>query len=316
MQLSHIDMNLLVYLDALLRERSVTKAAHKLGLSQPAMSNGLKRLRVLFDDPLLVRTSSGMRPTERARELEPMLRVALQSLEKVVRPRTQPDIQDDYRVFRIMASDYAESTLIPALYRRLSVEAPNISLDIMTPSDVSFLDVEQGRVDMAINRFDSLPQSFHQMPVWSESFCCMVSVDHPIYKNFNLDNYLQAKHVWVSKTGYGVGVGVDPDDVQKLGFVDEVLDKMGKKRDIAIFTRHYQAAMLLAEENNLVVTIPARAAHLQAKNSRLAVMQPPFDIPPFLLQMVWSPLLQHDSTHRWIRRLIVELGEEISAPVF
>jgi DNA-binding transcriptional LysR family regulator len=113
-----------------------------------------------------------------------------------------------------------------------------------------------------------------------------------------------------------VGVGVDPSDVQKLGFVDEVLHQMGKRRNIAVFTRHYQAAMLLAEENDLIVTIPARAAHLQARNDRLAVKAPPFEIPSLLLKMVWSPLLHHDPAHRWIRRLIVDVAEEIPAPYF
>lgn len=316
MNLNRIDMNLLVYLDALLRERSVTKAAHKLGISQPAMSNGLRRLRDLFEDPLLIRTSDGMTPTERASELEPMLRLALQSLEKVVQPRANFDAHESTRVFRIMASDYAESTLIPALLRRLSSEAPNVSLDIMTPSDVNFSDVEQGRVDMVINRFDTLPQSFHQKTIWTDQFCCMLSADNPILADFNLDRYLESRHVWVSKTGYGVGVGVDPSDVQKLGFVDEVLHEMGKRRNIAVFTRHYQAAMLLAEENDLVVTIPSRAAHLQARNARLAVKAPPFELPELLLKMVWSPLLHHDPAHKWIRRLIIDVSDEISSPAF
>lgn len=316
MHLNRVDMNLLVYLDVLLKERSVTKAAHQLGISQPAMSNGLRRLRDLFEDPLLIRTSEGMTPTERARELEPMLRMSLQSLEKVVTPRHHFDAAESTRVFRIMASDYAESTLLPPLLKRLTAEAPHVALDIMTPSDVNFSDVEQGRVDMVINRFDTLPQSFHQMTVWSDNFCCMLSKDNPILDNFSLTNYLKARHIWVSKTGYGVGVGVNPDDVQRLGFVDEVLNQLGKKRHIAVYTRHYGAAMLLAEENNLVVTIPARAAHLQARNERLAIKAPPFEIPSLLLKMVWSPLLHHDPAHRWLRRLIIDVAEEIPAPYF
>lgn len=316
MNLNRIDMNLLVYLDALLRERSVTKAAHKLGISQPAMSNGLRRLRDLFEDPLLIRTSDGMTPTERASEIEPMLRLALQSLEKIVQPRANFDAHESQRVFRIMASDYAESTLIPALLRRLSQDAPNVSLDIMTPSDVSFSDVEQGRVDMVINRFDTLPQSFHQRSLWTDQFCCMLSADNPVLDDFDLNQYLASRHVWVSKTGYGVGVGVDPSDVQKLGFVDEVLHDLGTRRNIAVFTRHYQAAMLLAEENDLIVTIPSRAAHLQARNSRLAVKAPPFELPTLDLKMVWSPLLHHDPAHKWIRRLIIEVADGIPVPEF
>lgn len=309
-------MNLLVYLDVLLRERSVTKAANKIGISQPAMSNGLRRLRDLFNDPLLVRTSEGMAPTERAQELEPLIRVALQDIEKAIRPRAAFNAFDSTRVFRIMASDYAESTLIPPLLRRLREEAPDVSLDIMTPSDVSFNDVEQGKVDMVINRFASLPQSFHQTTIWSDEFCCMLSADNPIISNFCLKSYLESRHVWVSKTGFGVGVGVDPEDVQRLGFVDEVLAQLGKKRKITVFTRHYQAAMLLAEQNDLVVTIPARTTHLQAHNPRLVVKAPPFEIPHLLLKMVWSPLLHNDPAHQWMRRLVVDVAEEVPAPYF
>ncbi|MCW8884312.1 MAG: LysR family transcriptional regulator [Motiliproteus sp.] len=312
MNIDRFDLNLLVYLDVLLRERNVTKAANILGISQPAMSNGLRRLRDLLEDPLLVRTSEGMTPTERAENLQPVVRDALSRLEKALQPQTEFDAITSDRVFRIMASDYAESTLIPQLLKEMREIAPNATLDIMTPSDVSFLDVEQGKVDMVINRFDSIPQSFHQKDVWMDSFSCLVSVNNPIIDDFNLDTYLESNHVWVSKTGWGVGVGIDPDDVQRLGWVDEALDRIGKKRRIRVFTRHYQAAMLLAERKDLVVTIPTRAANLLVNNPNIVIKAPPFDIPPIKLKMAWSPLLQHNPGHQWFRRLIVEVAEKVS----
>ncbi len=303
-----IDLNLLEYLDILLRERNVTRAASHLGLSQPAMSNGLGRLRVLFDDPLLVRTSGGMTPTERALELQPVIREVLARIDRAVQPQSAFDAATAERFFRIMATDYAESTIFPPILQRLRETAPGITLDLMTPSDVSFLDVEQGKVDMVINRFDSIPQSFHQKTVWKDDFACLFSINNPIRHHFTLDSYLQAQHVWVSKTGMGVGVGMNPDDVQRLGWVDEALSRIGKKRQIAIFTRHYQAAMLMAEQNDLIATIPARAAKLQAHNPRVVVERPPFEIPPIELKMAWSPLLQNNPAHQWMRRLIVEVA--------
>jgi len=308
---NRIDLNLLVYLDALLRERNVTQAAHQLSLSQPAMSNGLRRLRELFDDPLLVRTSEGMTPTERALELEPVVREVLSKVDHAVQARTafEPDAAD--RVFRIMASDYAESTLLPAVLGKLRNLAPGITLDIMTPSDVSFLDVERGKVDMLINRFDSMPQSFHQIHLWSDSFTCVLSPQNPVLKDWTLDNYLQANHVWVSKTGMGVGVGVNPADVQRLGWVDVALNKLGKKRQIRVFTRHYQAAMTLAEQNDLIVTLPSRAAQLKLENPRVVLREPPLDIPPLELKMAWSPLLQHNPANRWLRKIIADTAREL-----
>ena len=310
MQTDRIDLNLLEYLDVLLRERNVTRAASHLGLSQPAMSNGLRRLRLLFKDPLLVRTSDGMTPTERALELQPVIRNVLATVDKAVQPQTAFDPSNAERVFRIMASDYAESTIFPQLLHRLREEAPGIALDIMTPSDVSFLDVEQGKVDMVINRFDSIPQSFHQMTIWNDGFACLFSADNPIRDNFSLETYLGAHHIWVSKTGMGVGVGINPDDVQRLGWVDAALSSIGKKRHITVFTRHYQAAMLLAEQKDLIVTIPKKAADLRLHNPRVVIKEPPFEIPPIELKMAWSPLLQNNPAHQWMRRLIVEVAQQ------
>lgn len=311
LNINRIDLNLLVYLDALLRERNVTQAANQLNLSQPAMSNGLRRLRDLFDDPLLVRTSEGMTPTERALELEPMVREVLTSIERAVQPRSDFDAMQAHRVFRIMASDYAESTLLPSVLGKLRTLAPGLTLDIMTPSDVSFLDVERGKVDMVINRFDSMPQSFHQIHLWDDSFTCVLSPENPVLDDFTLDNYLQANHVWVSKTGMGVGVGVNPDDVQRLGWVDVALNKLGKKRQIRVFTRHYQAAMTLAEQNDLIVTLPTRAALLKRNNPRVVLREPPLEIPPLELKMAWSPLLQHNPANKWLRKLIVDTAREL-----
>lgn len=311
MQLNRIDLNLLVYLDALLRERNVTQAAHTLNLSQPAMSNGLRRLRNLFDDPLLVRTSDGMTPTERALELEPLVRDVLTNIERAVQPKSAFEPAEATRVFRIMASDYAESTLLPEVLGKLRTEAPGLTLDIMTPSDVSFLDVERGKVDMVINRFDAMPQSFHQIHLWSDTFSCLLSPNNPVLADFTLESYLQASHVWVSKTGMGVGVGMDPDDVQRLGWVDAALNRLGKKRQIRVFTRHYQAAMTLAEQNDLIVTLPTRAAELQRNNPRVALRPPPLEIPPLELKMAWSPLLQHNPANRWLRRLIADTAREM-----
>jgi DNA-binding transcriptional LysR family regulator len=309
--INRVDLNLLVYLDALLRERNVTQAANQLNLSQPAMSNGLRRLRELFDDPLLVRTSDGMTPTERALELEPVVREVLTTIDRAVQPRADFEPAGADRVFRIMASDYAESTLFPSVLDKLRTTAPGITLDIMTPSDVSFLDVERGKVDMVINRFDAMPQSFHQIHLWDDSFTCVLSPENPVLEDFTLDNYLKANHVWVSKTGMGVGVGVNPDDVQRLGWVDAALAKLGKKRQIRVFTRHYQAAMTLAEQNDLIVTLPSRAAQLKRNNPRVVLREPPLDIPPLELKMAWSPLLQHNPANRWLRRLITDTAREL-----
>ncbi|WP_440875673.1 LysR family transcriptional regulator [Thalassotalea sp. PLHSN55] len=306
MNISKVDLNLLIYLDVLLREKNVTRAASQLNITQPAMSNGLKRLRTLFNDPILVRTSDGMVPTERARSLSPVIRKILLELEEALQGEEEFNEQNSQRVFRLMASDYAASTLLPGLLKRINQIAPNVTIDIMTPSDVTFHDVEAGKIDMAINRFDELPQSFHQKTVWRDSFSCLLSADNPVVSKFNLNSYLSSKHVWVSKTGFGVGVGMDPKDVQKLGWVDEALARLGKKRDIKVFSRNYHVAMQLAYEDGLIATLPTRAAMLHEHDPNYTILKPPFDIPDIELKMIWSPLLHHDASHIWFRQLVVE----------
>lgn len=206
-------------------------------------------------------------------------------------------------------SDYAESTLVPELVKRLREEAPNIILDVLTPSDVTFQDVEAGKVDMAINRFDEMPQSFHQKTLWEDDFVCLVNPDHPSVGQFDLAAYLDSMHIWVSKTGMGAGVGIDPEKIIRLGWVDNALSKLGHKRKISVFTRHYQMPALLALNNDLVATLPRKVAEMQAESSRLLVKQPPFDIPPFELKMAWSPLVHHHQAHIWLRRMIVDVAK-------
>jgi DNA-binding transcriptional LysR family regulator len=311
MNLSRIDLNLLVYLDVLLREKNVTRAAEQLGITQPALSNGLRRLRDLFNDPLLVRTSEGMTPTERALELQPQVRSILSSVEQAVLPVSDFKVTESNRVFRIMASDYAESTLLIPFASVLREEAPNVTLDVLTPSDVTFQDLEQGKIDMAINRFDRLPQSFHQATVWRDSFSCLMSSQNPNLEKFDMDAFLAASHIWVSKTGMGVGRGMSQRDSQRLGWVDEALAEFGHERQIRFFTRHYQVAAMLARHPDLIATLPTQVAQLYKDDPTLVIRKPPFMIIPIELKLAWSPLLQHDPGHIWLRRKIVDLGQEI-----
>jgi len=302
--IARVDLNLLVYLDVLLREQNVTRAAEQLGITQPAMSNGLRRLRDLFNDPILVRSSSGMKPTERALDVQPKVRKILTETQFLLEPKQDFKPLTSKRVFRIMASDYAEATLFPKLIKNIRSEAPNIILDVLTPSDVSYQDLEQGRVDMAINRFNEIPQSFHQTTVWTDTFSCLVNSNNPASKNFGLKTYLEAQHVWVSKTGMGVGFGINPEKSGGLGWIDQALSRIGQKRKISVFTRHYQMPGLLVQNNDLIATLPTKVAVMQAENSDLEVKEPPFYIPEFELKMAWSPMLHHNPAHQWLRRLI------------
>ena len=311
MNLERVDLNLLVYLDVLLREQSVTRAAEQLGITQPAMSNGLKRLRDVFNDPLLIRSSNGMSPTERALELAPRVRQALAAVTDILEPKQDFRPLTSKRVFRIMSSDYAEATLVPALVKALRSEAPDVVLDFLTPSDVSVQDIEQGKVDLAINRFNEIPLSFHQVTLWSDSFSCLLNRSNPAANRFTLKTYLESQHIWVSKTGMGIGFGMDPTR-GGLGQIDAALERIGQRRRISIYTRHYQMPALVAHKADLIATLPSRIARLQGDHPQLVIKAPPFHIPEFELKMAWGPLLHHSPAHRWLRQLIVYVARQIT----
>lgn len=136
--------------------------------------------------------------------------------------------------------------------------------------------MEQGKVDLAINRFNEIPQSFHQVLVWRDSFSCILNDKHPAVTHLNLKSYLDAQHIWVSKTGMGVGFGVNPDKQGGLGWIDQALERIGQRRKISVFTRHYQMPALLAQNVDLIATLPTRMARLQTQNPKLVIKDPPF----------------------------------------
>lgn len=311
MNISKVDLNLLVYLDVLLKECNVTRAADRLNITQPAMSNGLKRLRELLNDPILVRTSQGMQPTRRALHLKPIVRQMILTMEESLLTEDKFDYKTSDRVFRVMVSDYAASTLLPPLLDALRKQAPEVTLDIITPSDTTFHEIENGQVELAINSFSTEPASFHQQVLWEDTFCVLLRADNPAAKKLSLDDYFHAKHVWVSKTGYGVSVGMNHEDVQKLRWVDGAISKLGRQRNIRVFTRNYHVALHLAQEQDLLATIPHRAALLKKHHKELLILPVPFEIEPLELKMIWSALLHQDAGHRWLRRLIKQTAENI-----
>ena len=304
MNIGQVDLNLLVYFEALIKHQSVTKAANELGITQPAMSNALKRLRDLFDDPILVRSSQGMRPTKFALELQADVSILLSNVENILLRDRKFDHRHTTHVFRIAVSDYVESTLIPSLLAFIRNEAPYITLDLLTPSDVTLEDLENGKVDMIINRFDNLPQSFYQKTLWRDHYTCVFNKKHPLAKDMSLVTYLDSDHIWVSKTGMGSGERMESTNAPRLGWVDKYMKKMGYKRNIALFTRHYQSAILLAHKSDLVVTLPSRATRFYEHADNLIIEKPPFEIPPIEIKMAWSPRLQSDKRHQWLRDMI------------
>jgi len=312
MNIRKVDLNLLVYLNVLLEERNVSKAANKLALTQPTMSNALKRLRDLFDDPLLVRTAEGMTPTEKAEKLKPEIVTLLTMAEKITQPDKDFSPEHSEMTFRIMANDYMEGALLAPFIQQTLSSAPGINFDIFSPGDVTLADMEKGTIDLAINRFTRLPKSFHQSTVWRDNFCCLLHKDHPYMQQMDLDTYLASEHVWVNRSDWGGETPVsNKSGMQKLGWVDEALWQLEQKRHIRVFTRHYMLASLMASQPQLVATLPRRQAMLYVNDPNLRIARVPFQIVPVEIKMIWSPLLQHSRAHQWLRRSLVDFSHSV-----
>ena len=302
MNVRDIDLNLLVFLDALLRERSVTKAALAMDLSQPAMSNALRRLRKLLGDPVLVRTANGMQPTDRALKLQRPVRNALAQLESAIAPNRAFEPATAERLFTILITDYAASVLMPHVVGVLEQEAPNIALNILSAGSDAIDQIERGEADLLVNRFGKLPANFHQQQLWSDRMACLIRKDHPALVEANgeltLETFLSEKHILITQTGVG------------LSRIDEVLADSGKSRQISVLTRHYQLPRELVANSNMIVALPARIARYQARHLGLAVLDPPLELPEFHIGMTWGALDHHDVAHRWLRERIIAIARE------
>ena len=313
MNIRNVDLNLLVYLNVLIDEQNVSKAANKLALTQPAMSNALKRLRDLFDDPLLVRAAGSMTPTAKALSLKPEIEALLKMAEAITQPSDIFDPSTAQMTFRIMANDYLESTLVAPFITAQLNQHPGLNFDVLSPSDVNLQDMEKGTIDLAINRFNGLPRSFHQASVWRDNYCCLMHPANPYLKKPDLEQYLASEHIWVNRAGWGAEAAVtNKSGSQKLGWVDEALWQLEQTRHIRVFTRHYMVASLLCQSPQLIATLPRRQAKLLTEHTELVISPVPFQIVPIEVKMLWSPLLHHASPHQWLRRELLAFAQTIA----
>ena len=289
MNIYNFDLNLLRVLDALLRERNVSRAAERLSLSQPAVSNALGRLRELLDDPLLVRVGRAMQPTPRALALEAPIRHALQQIEHSLIAGEAFDPVRSHQRFRIAVTDYVELICMPALMRRLAEHAPGIQLAIqhLTPTlPVEALD--DGEVDLVLGRFLDVPSRFHVRHWASETLQVAVRRDHPLLSGrLTLDAFLRLRHLWVHGG-------------QTRGMVDQWLEGQGLEREVVYTTPNYLQAAHIVASSDLAAVLPTQLARHFARLLPLELFDLPFDLGPFGLDIVSVAQRQNDAALQWL----------------
>lgn len=296
--LYRIDLNLLVVLRTLLETRSVTKTAQQSGMSQPAVSRALAKLREIFGDALLVKAGTVMRPTVRGSQLLGPVQRALAGINDVLAARPAFDPSRTERVFRIATTDYGTTVILPRLAGLMVVEAPKASIEIVPVDAQTFRSLGETNVDLALYSDNPVPPHLHTRDLFRETFACLIRAGHPLLKGeqpdrISLDDYVAASHVLVSIVGGGPGT------------VDNALALIGRSRHVAVRIPYFATAALVAANSDLVLTIPRRAAENFSDGSRLRVIEPPLELPNFGYRMVWHERVHAEPDHAWLRRQIL-----------
>lgn len=297
--LANADLNLLVVFDALVAEGHATRAAERIGLTQPAVSHALNRLRALFGDPLFVRSPRGMMPTPLAQDIAPSVRSILEQVEGVLLGGRTFNPADSKRQFVLGLSDYAAFVLLPRLTARLDREAPGVSLVVRNTSrSVGLPMLDDGAVELIAGNFPEPPAHMREELLYEEDFVCVGRGDHPgLDETLDLDRYLSLRHLQVSMKG------------NPSGYVDAVLAEKGLKRNVVVTVGHFLMAPMLVDASDLVATEPGRLFAPLAGRLPLRLFPPPLDIPTFRVVQTWHARHDADPGHQWLRRVLREVGQ-------
>lgn len=293
-----VDLNLLVILDALLEERSVTRAAQRLGMSQPAVSRALARLRNLFSDPLLVEGRDGYVPTPRAVAVRPLLQSALAEVERMLESRPY-DPSSATGKFRLFVTDLHAAVLIPRLIARLDAEAPGVDLDVLPVGPQVMQALEDGAVDAAIGLSAGAPAEIRRRTLFQEGFCTLMRPGHPAANDLTLDRYMRAGHIVVN-------IG-SPQTAP----VDAVLG--GGKRRIRVRAPSFLAAVEIAAQSDLMLTLPVSLTRTLAVSGRLVALPSPVKLAPISMDLFWHARFQNEPRHVWLRSLVVDVATAYGA---
>lgn len=295
MNISTFDLNLLRVFEALMREHNVSRAAERLSLSQPAVSNALNRLRELLDDPLLVRVGRSMQPTPRALTLEAPIRAALQQIEQSLMAGVAFDPASSRLRFNIAVTDYVELICMPRLVERLSQQAPGIRLDIrhLSPS-LPAEALDKGELDLVLGRFEEAPARFARRHWMSETLQLALRRDHPLVVGaLDLETFLRLRHLWVHGG-------------QTRGMVDQWLGEQGLSREILYTTPNYLQAAHIVASSELATVLPTQLARHFAALLPLQLFDLPMPVGPFHLEIV-SPA-QRRVALQWLIEQMLAIG--------
>jgi len=298
------DLNLLPVLLVMMEERNVTRAAERLGITQPALSNALNRLRETLNDPLFIRERYGMRPTPKAEQLAQVVGAALSSIDKSILGQQDFDPLHATRLFTLAPNSYVEFIMMPAIVARLRISAPGIRLRL-TPfgNDVTETGVISGNTDMVLGRIVEPPDNLVVQHLMNEGLACVIRADHPLVgENLSAEQYEQLKHV-----------NVLPPGRMRAGLY-QALEQRGLRRQVAVSVTHFLAVPEMIAVTDYCATLPRLICQHLSRDQRLRIVPAPVDLGTFPVEMGWHARYRDDPAHRWFRTLITETAQSLSDP--
>lgn len=307
-----LDLNLLKVFDVVMAERNVTRAAARLAMTQPAVSNALRRLREATQEELFVPTTSGVTPTAHAQSLWPTVRASLDRLHDAFEPQGF-DPRGAARSFTLAMADATAALFVPVLVNALQREQAQVDLRVvaLATRDPRAL-LEQGQADIAVGHFPEAKaalaaegeQGVMQLqPLYGCDFACVMRHDHPLARDgaLTLDAYCAADHLRVSFAG------------RPRGAVDEALARLGRERRVMITLNNYFNAAAVVQQSALLTVLPRRFVPATGLAAQLAVRALPFELPGIEVGLLWHRRHEQDTAQRWLRETLLRAAAEIAA---
>ncbi|AQA03791.1 LysR family transcriptional regulator [Mycobacterium sp. MS1601] len=297
MNLSGVDLNLLVVLQAVLQERSATKAAARLHLTQPAVSNALARLRVLLGDPLFVRAGRGLSPTPAALAVQPRLEQALRLLEEVVQDLDDFDMSTTTREWVVAFADLYGPLVLPELDRRLQQQAPRSSVRVVALDRISVADaLATGEVDVYLGIPTTTPPAWCSEPAYTDDLVGVIATHHPEAGSaMTLDRFVDLPHAHVR---------ISPGRGRE---VDDALARLGHSRRIRLTVSHYSSLFPVVENGHCIAVAPRRLARHYARRSAITLFELPLELPTYDVRLFWHVRVDGDPGVAALREILREI---------
>ena len=300
-----MDIKLLFAFLALMRERSVSRAAERLGISQPTLSHSLNKLRELFDDPLLLRSRGGMIPTQRALRLQPSVETLVDNYKSLIKATHPFNPKNSTRTFVLTAPEHAEHMLIPLVIRKIRVQAPGIRIVVRAPDpDQAYELLERGEIDLRIAWLFKPAPSLRSFHLFQDQISYIADRDHPILRGkLNLTDFISLPHARTESAGTRTTHLV----------INHAIERLQKKLLLTFQLQNFMTVPMALQGTDIIAAVPRGLAIRLAEKHALQILEPPLKLPKINYSAYWHERNQRDLGHRWLRQVVLNAAQELKS---